>query len=104
MLASLYPQNWLPYRYLHPFLRNRWDNTEALQQIASSEAKRRPNILILQAGKDELVPQEHGIELEALCMKLGLDVQRKEIAGALHTEVIAKGAGRHAVAEFLTKI
>lgn len=104
MLATLYPQRWLPYRYLYPFLRNHWDSREALQQISSSEVKWRPKILILQAGEDELVPQEHGIELEALCMKLDIDVQRKEISGAFHTEVIAKGSGRQAIADFLTQL
>lgn len=104
MLATLYPQRWLPYQYLYPFLRNHWDSTEALQQIASSDAQQRLRILILQAGRDELVPREHGMELETLCTKLRVDVQRKEIAGALHTEVIAKGAGRQAVADFLTNV
>lgn len=104
MLSTLYPQKWLPYRYLHPFLRNHWDSSKALQQIKSSDAKRQPRILILQAGRDELVPQEHGTELEALCKKFGMDVQRKEISGALHTEVIAKGSGRQAVANFLIKV
>lgn len=104
MLATLYPQKWLPYRYLYPFLRNHWDSREALQGISSSEVKWRPKILILQAGEDELVPREHGTELEALCTKLDIDVQRKEISGAFHTEVIAKGSGRQAIANFLTEL
>ena len=68
MPLELYPQKWLPYRYLGPFLRSHWDTREALQRLAKtcesetqtgSECGRvidLPKTLILQAGKDELVP------------------------------------------------
>ncbi|MCJ1229917.1 hypothetical protein MMC12_006588 [Toensbergia leucococca] len=101
MLRTLYPQFWLPYRYLGPFLRNHWDSRKALQQIGMSKVKELPRILILQAGKDELVPPEHGVELNDLCKELGMDVQRREISGALHTEIVAKKVGRESIAKFL---
>ncbi len=125
MLTALYPEKWLPYRYLGPFLTNHWDSEEALRKIglesgggsaghasdtpmlgASSSMKRggRPRLLILQAGMDELVPKEHPIKLEAMCKEVGLDVNRAEIAGAFHTEVMAKAAGRKAVVDFLREI
>jgi uncharacterized protein len=47
-----------------------------------------PEILILEAGKDELVPKEHGDALEQRCRELGLEVKKKVVGSALHTEVM----------------
>ena len=114
MLLVLYPQKWLPYRYLGPFLRNHWDSREALQRLAGtqredtkltgSENQQSAKILILQAGKDELVPASQGLELEACARALKLDVQRIEVKGALHNEVSMKASGRAAIVQFLRDI
>ncbi|KAI9719386.1 MAG: hypothetical protein M1812_003457 [Candelaria pacifica] len=104
MLVTIYPQKWLPYRYLWPFLRNWWDSKAALRGIALESVERRPRVLILQAGQDELVPREHGFELEALCKEIGITVERKEITGALHTEVMARSEGQAAVVSYLRHI
>lgn len=113
MLVALYPQRWLPYRYLGPFLRNWWDIKAALRQIADasrgpSQARgslESPKILLLQAEKDELVPREQAIELEELCRRLGFaHVERRNIAGALHTEVVTRVEGRRAIAEALITV
>lgn len=102
MLVALYPQKFLPYRYLGPFLRSTWDSKTALQNIGAS----RPNmkILILEAGNDEIVPSGQGEFLEAICKQEQLPVERKTIAGALHTEVIVKGQGRSRIVKFLQLI
>ncbi|KAI9875857.1 MAG: hypothetical protein M1830_007898 [Pleopsidium flavum] len=104
MLTTLYPQRWLPYRYLWPFLWNWWDSKEALHTLGQSRARGNLRVLILQAGKDELVPTTHGMELEDICKHNGIGVQRKDIAGALHTEVMARAQGRRAVVSFLEKV
>ncbi|KAI9817159.1 MAG: hypothetical protein M1827_001271 [Pycnora praestabilis] len=104
MLIALYPQKWLPYRYLGPFLRNWWDSEAALHQIESLSMGAKPKILLLQSGQDELVPKEHGIALEDLCRHLGMDVDRKVVPGALHTEAMARGEGRSSISRFLRKI
>ena len=116
MLTALYPQKWLPYRYLGPFLRNHWDSEAGLRGMRSSLpfssaislqdalGKMMPKVLILQAGKDELVPAQQGIELESLCRELDIDVRRLVVGGALHSEVMAKATGRKAVADFLESI
>ncbi len=104
MLATIYPQKWLPYRYLWPFLRNWWDSEAALHEIARESVDGRPRVLILQAGQDELVPREHGLKLEALCKEFGLAVERKEIVGALHTESMTRGEGQGAVVQYLRRI
>ena len=102
MLAAIYPQTWLPYRHLWPFLRSHWDSRQALNQIA--KLKRRPKVLVLQAGGDELVPREHGEELEELCKDHHIDIERLVINGALHHEIISKPRGRAAIAKFVKDI
>lgn len=104
MLTSLYPQKWLPYRYLHPFLWNHWDSKKALQEISATDGGHLPRILILQGGEDEVVPGELGEELEQVCRDSKLPVERKVVKGALHHEVAAKAQGRKAVAEFIGSI
>lgn len=102
MLETLYPQKWLPYRYLWPFLRNRLDSWEALGTI-TQESKRLnispPKVLLLQAGKDELVPGSHGQILDRRCLDLGLDVNKRVIANAFHTEIMMRPEGRLAIAD-----
>lgn len=100
MLTAIYPQKWLPYRYLGPFLRNHWDTRVALQKIGHSSAPR-PKLLILQAAKDELVPMSHGFELENVCQDLEIKVERRIVLNALHNEVAAKPQGREEVVAFL---
>ena len=84
MLVTIYPQKWLPYRYLRPFLWNHLDSWRALEQISKSSISL-PKVVILEAEKDELVPKSHGDALEKRCIDLGLDVKRHVIRGALHT-------------------
>jgi len=106
MLQALYPQKWLPYRHLWPFLRNHLDSWEALGKIKESfqaSSLPPPRILVLQAGSDELVPKFHADELEARCIELGLSVEKRIISGALHPEVMAKSTGRLAVVEAIEK-
>lgn len=96
MLDTLYPQKWLPYRYLWPLLRNHLDNVKALGEILESRRKNMQT-LILDAGKDELVPRSHGDLLEERCRTLGFRTTRHTVGGALHTEAILRPDGRIAV-------
>lgn len=59
MLETVYPQRWLPYRYLSPFLWNHWDSTSSLRRLGEAsrslhdlQNRKLPRVLILQAGKD----------------------------------------------------
>lgn len=99
MLAALYPENWVPYKYLWPFLRNWWDSEQALRQIA--QYKKQPRLLLLPAGKDEVVPAGEVEYLDRLCREVGLHVQRKDVLNALHNEASTKMAGRSAIVDFL---
>lgn len=116
MLATLYPQRFLPYRYLWPFLRSTWDSGVAVGKIAI--AARRPKgslrdgvpkkILILQAGKDEIVPAEQSEALERVCRHnlagVRVEVERVVVGGALHTEVMTKPAGRGVIVRHLSAV
>ncbi|KAI1990256.1 hypothetical protein LOZ53_003253 [Ophidiomyces ophidiicola] len=109
MLKALYPQRWLPYRYLSPFLRNWWDSETAIARIGvahrkARETERKAPVIIITAANDELVPTHQATRLEALCTESGLEVQRQDVSGALHTEATTRAEGRHAVVQFLKAI
>ncbi|KIX00806.1 uncharacterized protein Z518_09871 [Rhinocladiella mackenziei CBS 650.93] len=99
MLVALYPQKFLPYRYLTPFLRSTWDSKTALHRIGKTKPTLR--ILILEAGDDEIVPSGQAAILEEACKKELMMVDRKVVPGALHTEVMIKGQGRSHIVQFL---
>ncbi len=94
LLAAIYPQRWAPYRYLWPLLWNRLDTWSNLGEIArqrtsSSSRSAAPSLLILEAGRDELVPAAHGDQLFQRCQELGLAAERRAVQGALHNEAMA---------------
>ncbi|KAI7325719.1 alpha/beta-hydrolase [Hortaea werneckii] len=103
MLFALYPQKWLPYQYLHPFLRNHWNNEMALRRLAGVEVGKRPPILFLPATRDEVVPPSEVEKLKDACTTLGLQHEMKGIIGALHTEATTRREGQEAVAKFIEK-
>ncbi|KIW75010.1 hypothetical protein Z517_11781 [Fonsecaea pedrosoi CBS 271.37] len=102
VLIALYPQKFLPYRYLSPFLRSTWDSKTALHQIGRARPDLR--VLMLEAGNDEIVPPGQAATLEQICKEEKLEVDRKTVAGALHTEVMIKGQGRNHIVRFLRSI
>lgn len=102
MLIALYPQKWLPYRYLWPFLWNRWDSEAAFRQIASSGSM--PKVLILPATRDEVVPSEEADKLEKLCDDLKFDFERRNVEGALHNEATVRRDGQEAIAKFIADV
>lgn len=100
MLIALYPQKWLPYRYLYPFLWNHWDSEAALRQIAGLD--RKPKVLLLPASRDEVVPPEEIEKLEKICIDLKFDFERKDVLGALHNEATVRRDGQQAIAKFIS--
>lgn len=97
MLEALYPQKWLPYKRLWPFLRNHLDSMSNLDLIAKSckeNGKEIPFVHILEAERDEIVPREHGDVLYQKCINLGVPVLRETIPVAFHNEAIARGDGK----------
>ncbi|KAI0467211.1 Alpha/Beta hydrolase protein [Xylaria cf. heliscus] len=105
MLEVLYPQKWLPYKYLWPFLRNHLDSWKNLKLIADTygtEASA-PEVLIVQAAKDELVPPELSQKLYDRCVEVQLPVRRISVDGAFHNDAMFRTQGRKAVSEFLAQ-
>lgn len=107
MLGAVYPPKWVPYRYLWPFLRNHLDSMANLDLIAArkkaSGTLEGPRITIVEAGKDELVPAEHGARLLQRGRQLGLDIEKMTVRGAFHNDVMFKGEGRKFVADAIEK-
>ena len=99
MLIALYPQKFLPYRYLTPFLKSTWDSKTALEQIGDSSPDLR--VTMLQAGDDEIVPDGQAAILEGVCRQRGIKIERFVIPGALHTDVMMKGQGKSHIVRFL---
>lgn len=105
MLEVLYPQKWLPYKYLWPFLRNHLDSWKNLKLIAElyRAGGSIPHILIVQAAKDELVPAELSQKLYDRCIELQIPVRRTLVSGAFHNDAIFRTEGRRAVSQFLAQ-
>lgn len=101
MLQALYPQKWLPYQYLWPFLRNHLDTWKNLERVAQNSEDRPMPVYIVEAGSDELVPQDHGEMLSKHCERLGLPVQRYTVRKAFHNDVSIRQAGKQAIAEYI---
>ncbi|KAK4658699.1 hypothetical protein QC762_103820 [Podospora pseudocomata] len=107
MLGTLYPQKWLPYKYLWPFLRNHLDsyaNLKLIAQKAEEKSCDAPFIYILQAERDELVPREQTEKLHQRCIELGLPVEKGVASVAFHQEAIARGPGKKLASEAILKL
>lgn len=102
MLRVLYPQKWLPYQYLWPFLRSQLDSWKNLGVIAQKFKEKPPGIHIVEAGKDELVPAQHGEDLYQRCKEVGLPVERYKVHRALHNEAMVKAAGKQVIAQSIS--
>lgn len=101
MLETLYPQKWLPYRYLWPFLRNHMNSWENLGLVARASKERGevpPMVYILEAERDELVPKEQSERLYQRCIDLGLPVEKGVVPVAYHQQAIARGDGKQLAA------
>jgi len=101
MLKALYPERWLPYRYLTGFLRSHWDSEVALRRIASIYQGRQPQILLCVATRDEVVPPEEAEKLQRVCEETSLVTKRVKVIGALHNEATTRREGQEAVASFV---
>ena len=67
----------------------------------SSADERSLNTLIIYAERDELIPLEHGVDLENKCRNQAMPDNRKEICGAFHTKIVSRNPGRQAIVVFI---
>lgn len=98
MLTALYPQIWLPYRYLGPFLWNHWDSVATFRNMHDGWCSK---VLILQAGKDELVPPSHMDKIALAAKSRNMDVRTLMVRDALHNDVVGSHEGKKAIVAFI---
>ncbi|KAI1436861.1 alpha/beta-hydrolase [Xylaria sp. CBS 124048] len=106
MLEVLYPQKWLPYKYLWPFLRNHldsWNNLAHIADIYRVKKSQLPEVFIVRAAKDELVPVELSQQLYDRCVELQIPVREVSVDGAFHNDAMFMAQGKRAVSEFLAQ-
>jgi len=89
MVRSLYPQKWLPYRYLAPLAFDKWDVQTALKSHIGQDTvlgRISCNMLVLVSEHDEVVPREMGSYIFKLATQGCLPNETKlvEIPKALH--------------------
>ena len=104
MLVALYPQRFLPYRYLGPFLMSHWDSVAALNKIGAIKSPYKLKCLLLEAGSDELVPIDETEKLLDVCKRANIETQHQVVPGAFHTNVMSKSSGRKRIVDFLDMI
>lgn len=97
MLRVLYPQRWLPYRYLSPFLWNSWDVREAVETVRGVQ----PRVLVVRAERDEIVPVEETEEVEGVVKSVFRDVKSVVVKGALHEQCVSRAYGRGEIVAFI---
>ena len=95
MVRALYPQRWLPYRYLGPFVRDRWDASAAAAAIAHKLPQGIAwRTMVLVSERDEVVPPAMGREIfDVLRGEGAVAGERREplgrfvvLEGALHED------------------
>lgn len=91
MVRALYPQRWLPYRYLAPLAFDRWDVLAALKSHVGHDTvlgRISRNMLVLVSEHDEVVPQDMGVRIFKLatqgCHPNGTELVK--IPKALHED------------------
>lgn len=118
MLIELYPQKFLPYRYLWPFLKSTWDSEAAFVKIGgvltdvlkAHDSRQRSEIsrlrvLLLEAGEDELVPKGDAARLLRICNRYNsIEAEHRTVTAALHTNVMMKSEGKKEIVKFLTSL
>ena len=73
MVKALYPQRWLPYRYLSRFAFDKWDALTAMQTAPTGSllAQLAGRTLVILSKKDEIVPNEMGESLFRAAVNIG---------------------------------
>jgi len=104
MVKALYPQRWLPYHYLTPFVRDKWDAVRAASNMPQDSLLRRlsKDMLVLLSEKDEVVPNWMGRSI--------LDATRSEgwssvvIRDALHENAWEQGQWAKEIAQYVDNV
>lgn len=88
LVREMYPQKWLPYYYLTPFLFENWPLKEALEAWWK-DANGKGKILILNAARDELVGERLGKQTTEMVKELcGKNLEVLWVKGAGHQDCL----------------
>lgn len=94
LVREVYPQRWLPYYYLTPFLKENWAMKGPLENWWKNVDKL-GKVLVLRAEKDELVGEKLQREAEDLLHKICGDRCRVHIVrGAGHQDCLQEKGGK----------
>lgn len=102
MVSALYPQRWLPYHYLGPFVLDRWDAIGALKRGGALEGV--PSLWI-RSGSDEIIPVGGVEQLWEAAGEKEDGVERRwvDVKGALHDTALLERSWRDEVQGFLAR-
>jgi pimeloyl-ACP methyl ester carboxylesterase len=105
MVTALYPQRWLPYHYLTPFVWDKWDAVAAMKGTPADSllARLSQDMLVLLSEKDEVVPNSMGSELFDL---VGGEGSRRKVTiqDALHEDAWQQRQWMMEMNKFTTRI
>ncbi|KAI5475187.1 alpha/beta superfamily hydrolase [Pseudohyphozyma bogoriensis] len=107
MVRTLYPQRWLPYYYLGPFVLDRWDAIGAVMERKEDTWRGVPRSLWIRSGEDEVVEGGGVREMfERWGGEEGEEAGKKwvEVKGALHDTAFLGKEWRGSVLEFLRDV
>lgn len=101
LLKAIYPQPWLPYRYLSPFLRSRMDLNLALSRISHTQKNLNlVKIMTIRAERDEIVPGHITDDVNRLIESYTPNLTKVTVNG-LHQDLIFKDETRRLICEFI---
>ena len=104
MVKALYPQRWLPYHYLAPFVWDAWDAVHAASSMSQDSLLWRlsKDMLVLLSGKDELVPNWMGMGIFNATKSEGR--QSVIIRDALHENAWGQGQWVREIAQYVDNV
>jgi hypothetical protein len=82
------------------------DSVEAFKSIAEQQGrlKREPRVMILQAEKDQIVPDRVRERLGRVGEEVGLRTDWVVVGGATYQDVMMRMVGKQAVTKFVTAV
>ena len=101
MVKAIYPQRWLPYHHLTPFVFDRWDAVHAVSHMSQGSLLRRlsKSMFLLLSEKDELVPNSMAMDIvRAAKSKM---VSSVVIQDALHENAWKQGQWVKEIAKYV---
>ncbi|KAJ8695416.1 hypothetical protein PTI98_008018 [Pleurotus ostreatus] len=115
MVQALYPERWVPYRYLAPLVFDKWNAHSAMTRASNRQPgapetvldRLRRDSLILVSEKDEVVPPQMSLRLAAAARNpadLSNAPKAKILEGALHENAWQTRTWRIEITRYISEI